>query len=777
MIAEKQSDVIILNDGDGLQTSTKMSLDSDSANVIMQMLSKNLYADSIGSTIRETASNGLDSHRRAGVTDVPIIVSLKRNKDDNYEFCVEDFGTGLDADDIENIISKYGKSTKRLEANALGMFGLGFKSPLAYSNSFLFVCRKNSVERKYMMYEGDDGNTIDLLYEAPTSERNGVKIIIPIKFSDRYSFQNKIKEQLCYFESVYFDVNVDNTIIKNEFVISRGKSFQYSELNTDQTMHICLDNVYYPIDWSNLGIKLIDIPIGLRFTLQDGLYPTPNRESLRYTTEAKVIIKNRIKEVSDYFITKYNTTITDTDNIRQIFDYYNNKTKMLDTGINNVSIDITELIPFTDIKLVKPKLKGVKHLNLQRLASNTAILFQEYSIKYELSYGRFSETKHYWNKTVEFKDISSDNYLFENKFSSVKKTYLRETLTGKRSKFIKKEKSFTLFPSKDDKKSGVLSSYFQLLNLHTIDKKDWRTCIKEFQSIQQLFLSKLQNLDDFVVPQTWIDAKKAAGITLAGTAEKKKPKSKGEISAKIGVPLLRYVTGKNCKFDPTNLKLDELQKHNCLYVYSNSEDSDNLDKLYSITEGKQKLKVLLLSERELKVVEKEDIHNLISLSEFMEGKNKVFKRIVTATLIDQLVYKYQNVFGNVVNLIGISTSLADDINMLLNYRNNNFVATDDVVSNAMLETAAEFNLYDGDMYPEYIRIKSLLEKLTFLNPVMRTMSPYLRDNIAGGPEMKSVLCDLFKYYKCKIDYTNYKLKIEEPVEEKLEEELIEELTN
>jgi hypothetical protein len=41
-------------------------LDLDSAQMLMQMLSKNLYSDGIGSTIRETASNALDSHRRAG---------------------------------------------------------------------------------------------------------------------------------------------------------------------------------------------------------------------------------------------------------------------------------------------------------------------------------------------------------------------------------------------------------------------------------------------------------------------------------------------------------------------------------------------------------------------------------------------------------------------------------------------------------------------------------------------------------------------------------------
>lgn len=122
MILEKQSQSLIYETG-AAKDSIGMSLDLDSAQVLMQMLSKNLYSDSIGSTIRECASNALDSHRRAGVTD-PIVVSLTQAiGSSNYEFSVEDFGIGLDADDVEKIISKYGKSTKRNSTTELGMMG------------------------------------------------------------------------------------------------------------------------------------------------------------------------------------------------------------------------------------------------------------------------------------------------------------------------------------------------------------------------------------------------------------------------------------------------------------------------------------------------------------------------------------------------------------------------------------------------------------------------------------------------------------------------------
>ena len=101
MILEKQSQSVIYETG-AAKESIGMSLDLDSAQVLMQMLSKNLYSDAIGSTVRECASNALDSHRRAGV-DKPIVVSLRPNKDGSFEFSVEDFGTGLDADDVKNI--------------------------------------------------------------------------------------------------------------------------------------------------------------------------------------------------------------------------------------------------------------------------------------------------------------------------------------------------------------------------------------------------------------------------------------------------------------------------------------------------------------------------------------------------------------------------------------------------------------------------------------------------------------------------------------------------
>lgn len=121
MILEKQKQTTVLSEGGENQESIGMSLDMDSAGFLMQMLSKNIYSDAIGSTIRETVSNALDSTRKAK-SDKPVIVSFK-TVDGNYLFSVQDFGVGLDNDDVKSIISKYGKSTKRDSKDELGMWG------------------------------------------------------------------------------------------------------------------------------------------------------------------------------------------------------------------------------------------------------------------------------------------------------------------------------------------------------------------------------------------------------------------------------------------------------------------------------------------------------------------------------------------------------------------------------------------------------------------------------------------------------------------------------
>lgn len=769
MILEKQTEALVQQEGTS-QDSIAMSLDLDSAQILMQMLSKNLYSDSVGSTVRECASNALDSHRRAGV-DKPIVVSFGRNDSNNYEFSVEDFGTGLDAEDVKNIISKYGKSTKRNSATELGMMGLGFKAPLAYSSSFYFVCRKDGVERKYMMYEGEDTNTIDLLYEKATTEANGVKVIVPVAYYDRNDFQTKIRQQLAYFESVYF--NIDG--FDNDFQIVRSEHFQWSPLANDNKLHICLDNVYYPIEFEKLGISRIDFPVGLRFSLTDGIFPTPNRESIRYTKEAKEVILNKLRTVADYFVNKYNESVVETDNLHHIMEYFSNDYKYINI-FGNSNLEISELCKHATISYTMPTLKGIQHLNLKVLYKHREYIFGEYETRYYI-HGRFRECKRYYDKTIKYFDRNNSKdrkyYILNEKISGKMKEYLKSihpnTGYGREVYILKKKAERTLGTTK----KFDADTYVSLLALANHPKHMWRTIIQEFQKVLEMCTSTMQVIEDVIIPDTWMGPRKkqVVKISSSSTPGVRRVKLAGEIVGKNLESLERWVDGKNSKLVSTTYKLENIHRTAGLNVYGSQNDYAQMDKLYKIFRG-ERVKFVVFSERELKNLEKIQLHNWMKFDEFMKGENKPFRRIATAYLIDKLADDYSSTFRNRGNLESISASFFKDLDTLYAYCKRHTHHSDEEVFKAILAVAEEHNLFDMQIYPMYKRTKETLDKLSFIEVLCGTMSSW-----GENAEINKVMCDMFKYYRTRINWKNYNIKLteEKPLEEVLTEETVETL--
>lgn len=762
MILEKQTNAVILEEG--TQDTIGMSLDLDSAQILMQMLSKNLYSDAIGSTIRECASNALDSHRRAGTTD-PIIVSLQ-TVDGSYEFSVEDFGIGLDADDVKNIISKYGKSTKRNSANELGMMGLGFKAPLAYSSSFYFVARKNGMERKYMMYEGEDTNSIDLLYEAPTDKRNGVKVIIPLKFGDKSTFMMKIREQLAYFENVYFNV-LDGSSLNNDFSIIRHEHFQFSPLLSTTKLHACLDNVYYPLDFEKLGLKQeIEFPVALRFSLTDGIFPTPNRESLRYTKEAIDTIKAKIQKVADYFIEKYNESVTETDDVVGALQFYSSSQKRIKSLDKNSSDDwyVTNLSSFSSIQLKKPVIKGIKLTSIEQLNRVKEYMFEEYEFKHELYNNRLSQGSR-WNSVFSILSNKKHVYVYSDKLSGLKKDYLKSLHANSRNSvyILRKSKTFRLGELKD---SNSLSTYRGLCKLYNYPRSEWRERIKELQYAIKQCMTNVIDLDTLQVPQSFINSRKKVSVTINGVPKQRRKKLQGEINCKEAATLERYVDGKNSKLVPKVIDMADAHRKPYLTIYGSTSHSSLIDNLFPLVDGR-KVKLIVLSDRELKAIKDVDLHNWISMDKFMEGEHIVFKRIVTARRISQLIAKYRPVFDRINGLKKVSENLATRLDDLIVYAKRYHLSGENDIYEAMFSVADAKNLYDMSIYPEYLQIKELLDKLPFVNPTFSAMTTWREKD-----PMVDVVIDLFKYYKQRVNWKNYNITLNEENTTPVTEELI-----
>ena len=780
MILEKQTEAHILQEGETQET-VKMSLDLDSAQVLMQMLSKNLYSDSIGSTIRECASNALDSHRRAGC-DEPVIVSFKRNNQANtYEFAVEDFGIGLDADDVRNIISKYGKSTKRNSNTELGMMGLGFKAPLAYSSSFYFVARKDFMERKYMMYEGEDTNSIDLLYEKPTAEPNGVKVIVPVDYSDRYQFHNKIKEQLAYFDNVYFDVEpMGSYNVPNDFTIHRAEHFQYSQIATNSDMHLCLDNVSYPIDWEKLGIDRIRMKMALRFSLSDGLFPTPNREAIRYTKEAKETILKKITTVANVFMDKFNDAITTQSDIKTIMEFYSQNSKHIKCWYKGTDEDICidDLVKHSTVSVAQPKLDNIKLLNLERLAvKSKEYVLAEYKFKYRFSNGKFQNAKSYYYEHLRMADLTGYNsggvYIYDDVLPKGKQDYLRTIIPDNKTSYFVKKSAFKL-----RSKTGQIDYtkyYDSVLNLSMYPKTQWRQLIQEFQYVVGLYAKDFIDVDAIDVPQSFKDAQKAKRlkVTIAAVKGPKKIRMRGEFSGKVGTQMQIDLSDQHCKFVPTTFKMEMIHQRSTLNVYAKEADKKKMDNAWSCFN--KHAVFVLVAQATYDNLQKADLHNWITIDKFMEGKNRPFKTIATEFLIRDLIEKYSATFKRIETVKAISIDLADKLQILHQYHNSQYRSyCDDATRKAVIEHAIANNLFDQPTYLVYKQVNEVFTKLTFLDAILDTIG--YNNSKKDGPMMIAIV-DLFKYHKHRVNLEHYKLILTEdaPLEEVLTQDTIEEL--
>ncbi len=165
-----------------------------------EILSSTLYQDKIGSIVREISCNAYDAHKEAGTPDLPFEIHLPSIMEPY--FSVKDYGIGMDTHTVENVFTSLFVSTKENSNDSVGAFGLGSKTPFAYTDTFNVVAIKDGMSRTFTMYKREDGTPIhSLLLEKETTEPNGVEIIMPVNnLGDRSAFARAISRQLHFFK-------------------------------------------------------------------------------------------------------------------------------------------------------------------------------------------------------------------------------------------------------------------------------------------------------------------------------------------------------------------------------------------------------------------------------------------------------------------------------------------------------------------------------------------------------------------------------------------------
>lgn len=265
-----------------------MTFDQNSLAHIMSVLT-DLYSDPELAIIREYSTNALDAQIRAGVKK-PIEVSTPNTL--SPFMVIKDNGVGMNAEDIRNVYSQYGASTKRDSDEFTGMLGLGCKAALTYTNQFMVDAVKDGIRTQVVVSRTEDGSGVmEILSEDETAEENGVKISIPVK--QRNSFFRKATEFFKFWD--------EGTVLLNGAIVERVKGRKLNDniiLCPDAEMdYIVMGNVPYPVDddhaihrrtWQSRFGVVARVEIG-------DISFTPSRENLHYTMKTEATL-NKIRE-------------------------------------------------------------------------------------------------------------------------------------------------------------------------------------------------------------------------------------------------------------------------------------------------------------------------------------------------------------------------------------------------------------------------------------------------------------------------------------------------
>lgn len=719
IIEEKVKDLVVV----GEDTSKKATISGNKLAKLQYLLTKGLYKDPITAVIAEWTNNGIDSVVQSGKSPVdnPVLVSIAKDDKGQYVFKVEDKGIGLDDRDFEDICMNYLESTKEGDNDTIGHFGIGMKSFLSLERSATFICRKHGKERKYLVYEGAEFVNFDLIYTKDTQEDNGVIAELMINnWSEKNLFVDKAKAKLAYYDTAV--LVVDNSVIKND--IHRNNLFQWSTMNANHNMHLSLKDVYYSIDWEALGIKPIDIPVAIRLNLGDGLTPTPSRESYITNEKTKDLLRDKIRQIADWFVDRYNSTVKNFKTFQQAYEYLGETSFHITLDGHDEDFRINNLATYSKQKIANIKVAGItlqdpnfyKNKRTELLEEYTAVGYTNHAGVMKTKAGRMGSSKDYHTLTCKGKVVLVGMDFRGNIKDYLKEKYPKETLFLRKNDFKRR-----LGKSKEYLPSGQVwndtKTYRYLLNLGSRTRDKWKPLIEEWNFVVSTIVSSFT--DETKVEGSkgltdWIEAKKEA------QREKRKlmgsPAYQG-LGKQTGDVTLAYTYERYSKihFGKKAYPIAELHKNQYLTVLVTEEDNIDLVKSIAYHLKGDKLKFALVGKKEIKKIPNH--FQFINFQRFMGRDCKPFMRLASAIKFHEILDDYKEVtnYKNVVfkNILKVFNTDAEALRKYVDKNMREYLTEE--MKNMVIDVADEHNLYDRQLWDKYLKVKEGVQKYDFIN--------------------------------------------------------------
>ena len=158
----------------GSLSSKEFKVDPATLGLLMDLLIKQ-YSNPVEGSFREILSNAVDATIEAG-SEQPVEITLPTELDPFL--VVTDYGVGMSEDDLDNTYVNYGKSTKVDDLKQIGAKGIGSKSPLAMSASFIVSTTRDGRTITASVEHSIQGGCMEIMSDTLTNLPNGTSIRI-----------------------------------------------------------------------------------------------------------------------------------------------------------------------------------------------------------------------------------------------------------------------------------------------------------------------------------------------------------------------------------------------------------------------------------------------------------------------------------------------------------------------------------------------------------------------------------------------------------------------
>lgn len=745
---------------------------------LQQILGSKLYSSKY-SFIVEVLQNSTDSMRKAGKANEAFEVGI----DNESNFYVRDYGASFDnKEDIVKYLCTLLESSKTQskddeELQEIGKYGIGKISSAAFNNSWNYKIYKNKkgIDLKVQEIDGK-GIFYDISEYYDTEEVDGVHYSIKINENIRVFVDNLLKKA-CYFQNIRFNfpLNILNVIgndkltINDDFKLIKSDSFQHSTLSKFNTMHICLDQYAYPINWSELGIEPIPLNLGLRFGLNE-LDVNPTREAITISSDYTEKVTNKINEALEWFRNKYNEehpviTYTKFNEFDEALKDSKHQIIKLDEGIQ---FSLTAMFDRFNLNLNKPLFEGVDTpfymWYLTFMKSNINKILRGYlEVK-----SRRSRRNPYYHEIH-----TSNNFIADCTISKLKQDYLRSIMRQQNVDYIRLVKDEIKYDMWYIPNISTTMGTYYYSTMFDIDKTAYETLdsykdvmdnkIKQYHicldRMKEAYYPKLSQLK---VPIEFHNIKEKEKVAVEKGQEE-------TIMVKIPRAPKVYKHGVTCIFEDIVFHIKDAYKIPRFHIYGVEEDREKLISLWSKI-NLNKIQILLLTEKNKKIVENLELHNFINVNS-LKDKLGCVATYITAFHIEKKLDEYSSICDKkgIIEKF-LDSKFGKDLKELIDFQEANCISN--VTGYGRSSSTAFINelyqmfldkpvLFKSDWYEKLNRVLADIEKFNFVEMFGDSLDSYERyphKHAMRSSAIDSInaMRDLCRYRGKKMDWQHYK---------------------